>query len=153
MVLLSSWPVFREKRWSHHLMSPCSVASNLYSVFFSEVLKSFILVSLDGGLIPSWNVILKLAQQAFKTSQMKQMKLLPLTQFKQSPMNPVSVEAQSNLAWISSEYKMPRSSCCTWAGVEEKLGCPLGAAARSRTCLRAHTFPSCNCATKEHVPS
>lgn len=79
-------------------MSPCSVASNLYSVFLSEVLKSFILVSLDGGLIPSWNVILKLAQQAFKTSQMKQMKLLPLTQFKQSPMNPVSVEAQSNLA-------------------------------------------------------
>lgn len=78
-------------------MSPCSVASNLYSVFLSEVLKSFILVSLDGGLIPSWNVVLKLAQQAFKTSQMKQMKLL-LTQFKQSPMNPVSVEAQSNLA-------------------------------------------------------
>lgn len=62
-------------------MSPCSVASNLYSVFLSEVLKSFILVSLDGGLIPSWNVVLKLAQQAFRTSQMK---LLPLTQFKES---------------------------------------------------------------------
>lgn len=41
-----------EKRQPHHPMSLCSVASNLYSIFLSEVLKNSVLMSVDGGFIP-----------------------------------------------------------------------------------------------------
>lgn len=39
----------------------CSVASNLYSIFLSEVLKDSILTSVDSGFILCWNVIFKIA--------------------------------------------------------------------------------------------